>query len=159
MHELVRSHAIDFDYVQTGKLVFVSGQVPIKDGKFQFQGKLGAGLSLDDFGTGYSSLAYLKRFPIDCLKIDRSFVADVPRDGGNTAITQAIVAMAHSLGLRVVAEGVETNEQLAFLRDHGCDEVQGYYLSVPLPEPEASSLIRRSLAPAGSNVTPFRLVK
>ena len=120
---------------------------------------MGIRIAIDDFGTGYSSLAYLKRFPIDGLKIDRSFVADVPRDGGNTAITQAIVAMAHSLGLRVVAEGVETHEQLAFLRDHGCDEVQGYYLSVPLPEPEATSLVRRSAAQAGSNITPFRVVK
>jgi len=121
---------------------------------------MGIRISIDDFGTGYSSLAYLKRFPIDCLKVDRSFVADVPHDGGNTAITQAIVAMAHNLGLKVIAEGVETQEQLAFLREHGCDEVQGYLLGVPLPEIETTALLKRALLPAAAtNVTPFRIVK
>jgi diguanylate cyclase (GGDEF)-like protein len=107
---------------------------------------MGIRIAIDDFGTGYSSLAYLKRFPIDCLKIDRSFVSDVPYDGGNTAITQAIIAMAHSLGLKVVAEGVETAEQLNFLRDHGCDEMQGYYMSLPLTATEATALLETSFA-------------
>jgi diguanylate cyclase (GGDEF)-like protein/PAS domain S-box-containing protein len=114
----------------------------------------GIRFAIDDFGTGYSSLAYLKRYPIDCLKIDRSFVADIPRDPGNTAITQAIVAMAHSLGLKVIAEGVETREQLAFLREHRCDTVQGFYFSKAVPEAQATALLANSRAlQPGWNVT------
>jgi EAL domain-containing protein (putative c-di-GMP-specific phosphodiesterase class I) len=93
---------------------------------------MGTLVSIDDFGTGYSSLGYLKSFPIDSLKIDRSFVRDVPSDSDDVAITQAIIAMAHSLNLKVIAEGVENEEQLEFLREQGCDQVQGYLMSAPV---------------------------
>ncbi|MEO5572965.1 MAG: EAL domain-containing protein [Gammaproteobacteria bacterium] len=94
---------------------------------------MGIRISVDDFGTGYSSLAYLKRFPIDTLKIDKSFLKDVTGDNDNGALARAIISMAHSLKLNVIAEGVETKEQLAFLRAQGCDEVQGYLVSHPVP--------------------------
>lgn len=102
---------------------------------------MGVRLSVDDFGTGYSSLAYIKSWPVDCVKIDRSFVSDIPHDQGDVAITRAIIAMGHALGLSVVAEGVENSAQLAFLRDLECDEYQGYLVSQPVPERELFSLL------------------
>lgn len=103
---------------------------------------MGIRLSIDDFGTGYSSLAYLKRLPIDILKIDRSFVRDIGSHDGSGAIPEAIIAMAHSLRLEVVAEGVETAQQLAFLRERRCDAMQGFYVSAPVPAEELQSILQ-----------------
>jgi len=95
--------------------------------------RLGPSIAIDDFGTGYSSLNYLKAFPIDVLKIDRSFVDGLPKGEQDAQIARAIIAMAHSLSMSVIAEGVETQAQLDFLREHGCDEAQGFYLGRPMP--------------------------
>ncbi|OGI67645.1 MAG: diguanylate cyclase, partial [Candidatus Muproteobacteria bacterium RBG_16_60_9] len=105
--------------------------------------EMGVRLAIDDFGTGYSSLAQLKRFPIDTLKVDRSFIRDIPKDSEDRAITQAIIAMGKSLSLTIVAEGVETKEQEAFLREHACDEMQGYYFSRPIAPDSFAELLRR----------------
>jgi diguanylate cyclase (GGDEF)-like protein/PAS domain S-box-containing protein len=109
---------------------------------------MGLKVSIDDFGTGYSSLAYLKRFPVNALKVDRSFVKDMPEADDDAAITSAIIAMAHSLRLEVIAEGVETPAQLAFLRERGCDYAQGYLISRPIPGPELVALLRTSVPAA-----------
>lgn len=103
---------------------------------------MGVSVSLDDFGTGYSSLSYLKRFPLDALKVDRSFVQDIVGDSDDASITRAVITMAHHLKLKVVAEGVETEEQLALLVSHHCDTIQGYFYSRPLPAKDLAGLLR-----------------
>ncbi len=110
---------------------------------------MGLYVAIDDFGIGYSSLSQLKRFPIDTIKVDRSFIKDLMENRDDAAITEAIIAMGKSLNLNVIAEGVETSEQVNFLRDHQCDEMQGYYFSKPIPENEFADLLRehKSLAP------------
>jgi EAL domain-containing protein (putative c-di-GMP-specific phosphodiesterase class I) len=106
----------------------------------------GIRLAIDDFGTGYSSMSLMKQFPIDTIKIDRSFVRDLPKDSEDQAIAQAIISMGKALGMTVVAEGVETTEQESFLRDHACDEMQGFLFSKPVPPEDMPGLLRPWLA-------------
>jgi EAL domain-containing protein (putative c-di-GMP-specific phosphodiesterase class I) len=107
---------------------------------------LGIALSVDDFGTGYSSLAYLKDLPIDTLKIDRSFVRDIGYGEGadEGVIAQAIISLGHALHLKVIAEGVETDAQLHFLKRHGCDQVQGFLYGEPVPPMQYAQLLERA---------------
>jgi EAL domain-containing protein (putative c-di-GMP-specific phosphodiesterase class I) len=111
---------------------------------------LGVSLSLDDFGTGYSSLNYLRRFPVDSLKIDRSFIRDVTTDQSGASVVTSVIDIAHNLGLTAVAEGVETREQLDFLTGCGCDMFQGYLFSKPLPAEEFSILLGQVRRPSSS---------
>jgi EAL domain-containing protein (putative c-di-GMP-specific phosphodiesterase class I) len=109
--------------------------------------RIGVGVSLDDFGTGYSSLNYLKRFPVDTVKIDRSFIRDLTIDPDDAAIVSAILAMARQLGLNVVAEGVETEEQRVFLAERMCPQFQGFLLSPPLSAEDFGALLRNGRPP------------
>ena len=114
--------------------------------------RLGVGLALDDFGTGYSALNQLRRYPVRTVKIDRSFIEDVAENPASATMAEAIIAMAHTLGKKVVAEGVETVEQLDFLRERGCDIAQGYYLARPIAAAGMSELLAARL-PALPDVT------
>ena len=143
--EILARHELDARFLEleiTESMIMqnVEGVIAMMD---DFQ-QLGTSLSLDDFGTGYSSLSYLKRFPIDKLKIDQSFVRGVTKDADDEAITKAIISLSRNLGLRVIAEGGETEEQLAFLRSSGCEEIQGYYYSRPLPEEDFVKFLRNA---------------
>jgi diguanylate cyclase (GGDEF)-like protein/PAS domain S-box-containing protein len=111
--------------------------------------EMGVAVAIDDFGTGYSSLSYLKRFPIDYIKIDQSFIRGVPHDAEDTGITSAVIAMAKTLGLKLIAEGVDNHDQLAFLRREGCNEGQGYFISTPIPGDAVQSFIRDFARSAG----------
>jgi EAL domain-containing protein (putative c-di-GMP-specific phosphodiesterase class I) len=108
--------------------------------------KLGVHLAIDDFGTGYSSLAQIKHFPVDTLKVDRSFIRNIIKDNDDKAITEAIISMGRTLGLTVIAEGVETEEQMNFLKDHSCDEMQGYYFSKPIKPDQFADLLRNHIS-------------
>jgi EAL domain-containing protein (putative c-di-GMP-specific phosphodiesterase class I) len=103
----------------------------------------GMGIALDDFGTGYSSLSYLKRFPITAVKLDQSFVRGVPADANDAAIALSVIGIGRSLGLKVIAEGVESEEQLEFLRANGCDEAQGYLIARPAGAAETAKFMRQ----------------
>jgi EAL domain-containing protein (putative c-di-GMP-specific phosphodiesterase class I) len=111
--------------------------------------QLGVRIAIDDFGTGYSSLSQLKRFPIDTLKVDRSFVRDIPANTADRAITEAVISMGKALGVAVVAEGVETAEQYEFLRAIGCDRMQGYYFSKPCHPDAFAALLDAGIPASG----------
>ena len=128
---------LDLEITESAAMENPEKAIPILEGWKE----KGISIAIDDFGKGYSSLAYLKKLPLDSLKIDRTFVKNLIANPEDAAITTAIIAMAHSLKLTVVAEGVETEEQLAFLRELGCDEAQGYLFSRPLPAEEAQHFI------------------
>jgi EAL domain-containing protein (putative c-di-GMP-specific phosphodiesterase class I) len=110
---------------------------------------MGVQVTIDDFGTGYSSLSYLKQFPIQALKIDRSFITGIPGDPEDRAITAAIIAMAHALDIQVIAEGIEQEEQRQFLASKGCDKIQGFLFSAPLSVGEFRALLVAQQAPPG----------
>ncbi|MGZ8268772.1 MAG: EAL domain-containing protein [Burkholderiales bacterium] len=138
VRRMMNLHGLDPRYLEfelTESLLMVNTEDAVRT--LEYLKSLGLKLSIDDFGTGYSSLAYLKRFPIDALKIDRSFIDEITTDVGDATITRAVIGMAHNLGLKVIAEGVETQAQIAFLSANGCDEAQGYYFARPQPAAEA----------------------
>lgn len=140
---VVKEHGIEFENLKAE----VTESTAMKDFSTTIKilndlSELGIQVSIDDFGSGYCSLAYLKKFPLDTLKIDRAFIKDIPRDPNDMAISSAIIAMAHSLELRVIAEGVETQEQLSFLKSHHCDEIQGFIFSKPVPGEEFTKLLQ-----------------
>ncbi len=112
---------------------------------------MGVRLAIDDFGTGYSSLSYLRQFPIDTLKVDQSFVHEIVADTDDATIISAVINMGTSLKHRVIAEGVETAEQVAFLQAHGCNEGQGYYFSQPVPAPQLAKLLETGILAATLN--------
>ena len=112
----------------------------------------GVQITVDDFGTGYSSLSYLRKFPLDALKIDASFVRQIAVAPDQTAIVTAVIGMGRSLNLKVVAEGVETPEELTFLHAHQCDEAQGYYFSQPVPSGQFARLLQNAVSKPGPNV-------
>ncbi|MFI0376935.1 MAG: EAL domain-containing protein, partial [Candidatus Thiodiazotropha sp.] len=111
---------------------------------------LGDNLSIDDFGTGYSSLSYLKRFPVDILKIDRSFVSDLPANTGDVKLVKTIVAMAESLNLGLIAEGVETKAQAEFLVQNGCSNLQGFYYARPMSAADMTAWLQRDMRSTGT---------
>jgi EAL domain-containing protein (putative c-di-GMP-specific phosphodiesterase class I) len=114
---------------------------------------MGVSLSIDDFGTGFSSLSYLKHFPIDRIKIDRSFVRDITSNTDDAAIAATIIAMAHSMNLKVTAEGVEQEEQLDILQSRGCDEIQGFFLTPPLSAEELACFLNKTMMSEASALT------
>ena len=143
IHDAIKRHGLEARYIEfelTESVVMSDPEKAI--GHLQSLKKIGIKLALDDFGTGYSSLAYLKHLPFDFVKIDRAFITDITKSSRDAMIATAVIAIGHSLDLRVVAEGVETEEQLDYLRQHRCDEIQGYYFSRPLPTGGFEAMLR-----------------
>lgn len=132
-------HRIDLELTEGALLRTENGRADLETLK-----ALGVGLVLDDFGTGHTSLACLKQYPIDVLKIDSSFVRDLPDSEADAAICEVIITIAHKFGMKVVAEGVETQEQLEFLQHRGCDEFQGFHLCRPMPANEIGAYLQQS---------------
>ncbi len=141
---------LEFEVTESGLMTDLEGSVRV----LRELKNLGVRIAIDDFGTGYSSLTYLKRFPLDILKIDRSFIKDLPHDANDAALTSAIVAMGKSLNLELIAEGVETWEQAHFLTTLGCHMVQGFLFSKPVPAQDFARLLSASLASAAAGSTP-----
>jgi diguanylate cyclase len=148
--QAVRTALLDFDlepqYLEielTETTVMESAESSVEI--LEQMSRMGVVVSIDDFGTGYSSMSYLRRFPIDKLKIDRSFINDLTTNSADASIVRAIISLAHSLRLKVVAEGVETVEQLQLLRELGCDQYQGFYHSAAVPAKEIEASLRPSI--------------
>ena len=139
-------NAKDLDLELTESMLMADGEGTLK--LLRSLAKLGVTLSIDDFGTGYSSLAYLKRFPVDTVKIDRAFVRDLDQDEDGRVLVNAIISLAHSLSLKTIAEGVETETQAALLARHGCDEIQGYMIGRPMAVADFTTFAR-SYSPRG----------
>jgi EAL domain-containing protein (putative c-di-GMP-specific phosphodiesterase class I) len=140
---VAQRHGVDTHHIEIELTEAVALRDPAGAGaKIQRLKDAGFRVSIDDFGTGYSSMSYLKRYALDKLKIDQSFIRDLAHDAGDQAIVNAIVKMAHSLGLSTIAEGVETAEQLAFLEATGCDEIQGYWYSRPIDVAAFEAFVR-----------------
>ena len=140
--DTLKETGLDPGYLEIELTESVMHDAPALVGMLGELKRIGVHVAIDDFGTGYSSLSSLKRFPVDRLKVDRSFVEHIVSDPDDAAIVRAIIALGRNLGLKVVAEGVESAEQLQFLREHGCDEVQGYYFSRPIPPQQFALLLR-----------------
>jgi diguanylate cyclase (GGDEF)-like protein/PAS domain S-box-containing protein len=141
--EVIRETGIDPGFLE----LELTESMLISDVKYtevamQKLSEMGLATSIDDFGTGYSSLSYLTRFSVDNLKIDRAFVMNLPDNHHDAEVARAIIALSHSLGMKVIAEGVENEDQLAFLHEHGCDQVQGYYFSPPVPADDIGNMFR-----------------
>jgi EAL domain-containing protein (putative c-di-GMP-specific phosphodiesterase class I) len=148
--ERVPPHHLELEITESTAMRDVQATSEILDGL----DALGVRLAIDDFGTGYSSLAYLKRFPLDVLKIDRAFMPESLHDENVSAIAEASISLGHKLGLEVVAEGVETAAQMRFLHAHECDIVQGYYVSQPRPVDEMARFVTDHQASRASGTPP-----
>jgi EAL domain-containing protein (putative c-di-GMP-specific phosphodiesterase class I) len=130
--------------VEVTESVFLGSDTELAERTLRTLSTSGVTIALDDFGTGYASLTHLKRFPVNVIKIDRSFLNDIEVDAGDAAMVKAVLSLGRSLGIRVVAEGVETTAQASFLREHGCDFGQGYYFGRPMPAKEAQQSMASS---------------